>query len=338
MCELFELMLRPSEKPCLPSGFSDGLTFLYGQSTQPLRRVASACRFIMNAVRLALPLPRTAAVGQIVSNRKEKEMLVIVLSCMLLGAVAGFLAGLFGIGGGLVIVPVLFYLLPQAGVADNLALPIALGTSFSTIVITAFSASHRHYRFGNINWHAAKYLAPALIVAVFVSGLLAGSLPKAVVSKIFACLVIYLALKMLLSLKPSPKTDGKPLSSRILVVGGFVIGALSGMGGISGGAFVVPFLNGRGMEIKKAIGTASLCGGLLAVSATLSFVIGGWHVPNLPAYSFGYVYLPALAGIVSTSFFTSKLGANAANLLPVMALKRAFAVFLLLIALNMLLK
>lgn len=262
-------------------------------------------------------------------------MLLIVLSCMLLGAVAGFLAGMFGIGGGLVIVPVLFYLLPQAGIADNLAMPIALGTSFSTIVITAFSASHRHYRFGNINWKAAKFLAPALIAAVFVSGLLAGSLPKAVVSKIFACLVIYLALKMLLSLKP--KTESKPLTAKILIAGGLVIGALSGMGGISGGAFVVPFLNGRGVEIKKAIGTASLCGGLLAVSATLSFIVGGRNVSGLPDYSVGYVYLPAMLGIVSTSFFTSKLGANAVHVLPVMVLKRAFAVFLLLIALHMLL-
>lgn len=264
-------------------------------------------------------------------------MLEIFVAFLLLGAVAGFLAGLFGIGGGMIIVPTLVYLLPKIGVADDLLMSIALGTSFSTIVITTFSAAQRHNKLGNVEWSVVRYFVPALMASVFVSGLIVSDLPKSVMTKIFAVMVLYLSLKMVLSLKPKAQAD-KPLTTQSTLIAGGIIGMLSSFAGIAGGAFIVPFLNGRGVELKRAIGTSSLCGSLLGLAGALSFMISGWNSEHLPPYSLGYIYLPALLGIVSTSVFTSKLGASAANRLPVPILKKAFAVMLMLIALNMFLK
>lgn len=264
-------------------------------------------------------------------------MLEVFAGFLLLGAVAGFLAGLFGIGGGMIIVPTLVYLLPKLGVPDHLLMSISLGTSFSTIVFTTFSAAQRHNKLGNVEWSVVRFFVPALMIAVFVSGLVVSDLPKNVMMKIFAAMVLYMAVKMFLALKPKAQ-ETKPLTTQSMIIAGGIIGVLSSLAGIAGGAFIVPFLNGRGIELKKAIGTSSLCGCLLGLAATISFIIGGFNVPNLPEYSVGYVYLPALLGIATTSIFTSKLGASAANVLPVPILKRAFAVMLMLIALNMFLK
>lgn len=264
-------------------------------------------------------------------------MLLIFLGFLVLGAVAGFLAGLFGIGGGMIIVPTLVWLLPKLGVPDDLLMSIALGTSFSTIVFTTFSAAQRHNKLGNVEWSVARVFVPALMAAVFISGLIVSDLPKAVMTKIFALMVLYLAVKMFLALKPK-QTETKPLSTQSMLVGGGVIGMLSSFAGIAGGAFIVPFLNARGIELKRAIGTSSFCGCLLGLAGTISFIISGWGNPQLPAYSFGYVYLPALFGVVITSIFTSKIGATLANQLPVATLKKGFALMLMLIALNMFFK
>ena len=128
-------------------------------------------------------------------------MLTFILLCLLVGSVVGFLAGLFGIGGGLIIVPTLVYLLPMVGVPDPLLMSTALGTSFATIVITGFSSAQRHHKLGNIVWSAVKVLAPMVMISVFISGLFIGKLDRDVSAKIFACLVVYLAAKMVISIK-----------------------------------------------------------------------------------------------------------------------------------------
>ena len=177
-------------------------------------------------------------------------MLTFFLICLVVGALVGFLAGLFGIGGGLIIVPVLVYLLPMAGIPDNLLMSSALGTSFATIVVTGFSSAQRHHKLGNIVWDAVKILAPVIMVTTFISGLFIGKLDKAIASKIFACLVVYLALKMVLSIKP--KQAVKTLTKTASVVGGILIGIASSAAGIGGGGFIVPFLNSRGIDMKKS--------------------------------------------------------------------------------------
>lgn len=263
-------------------------------------------------------------------------MLTFLVVCLILGAIIGFLAGLFGIGGGLIIVPMLVYLLPMVGVPDPLLMSTALGTSFATIVVTSFSSAHRHHQLGNIVWSAVKVLVPTVMITTFICGLFISKLDKAIASKVFSCLVIYLAIKMLLSIKPNTIT--KPLTTLSSVIGGVLIGIASCAAGIGGGGFIVPFLNSRGIEMKKAIGSSAFCGTLLGLSGMLSFMLSGWNIPNMPEYSVGYVYLPAVVGITLTSFFTSKIGATATTKVPVSTLKRYFACLLILIAINMFLK
>ena len=260
-------------------------------------------------------------------------MFSFFIICLLVGTVVGFLARLFDIGGGLIIVPVLVYLLPMVGVPEPMLMSVALGTSFATIVVTGFSSAQRHHKLGNIVWPAVKILAPTIMVVTFISGLFIGKLPKEYSSKVFACLVVYLAVKMVMSIKP--KAVQKTLTTTATLIGGTLIGIASSAAGIGGGGFIVPFLNSRGIEMKQAIGSSAFCGMLLGLSGMFSFIVGGWNTIGMPEWSLGYVYLPAVLGITLTSFFTSKLGATTTSKLPVPTLKRYFALLLIVIAVNM---
>lgn len=264
-------------------------------------------------------------------------MLTFFLICLVVGAFVGFLAGLFGIGGGLIIVPTLVYLLPMVGVPDNLLMSTALGTSFATIVITSFSSAQRHYKLGNVVWDAVKILIPVLMLSTFISTGVVSQLDKSLSSKLFAILVVYMAIKMVISIKPQTKNN-KTLTPLSSAIGGVLIGIASSIAGIGGGGFIVPFLNSRGVDMKKAIGSSAVCGMLLGLSGAVSFMRSGWNVAEMPEYSLGYVYLPAVLGITLTSFFTSKLGATTTTKLPVPTLKRYFAMMLIVIALNMIFK
>ena len=262
-------------------------------------------------------------------------MLSFILLCLLVGAVAGFFAGLFGIGGGLLIVPVLVYLLPMVGVPEPLLMSTALGTSFATIVITGFSSAQRHHKLGNVVWSAVKVLAPSIMVSVFICVFFIGKLDRDISSKLFACLVVYLAVKMVLSIKPKTNKTVKPLTTQSSIIGGILIGMASSAAGIGGGGFIVPFLNSRGIDMKKAIGSSAFCGMLLGTSGMFSFMLSGLGNAAMPEYSLGYIYFPAVLCITATSFFTSKLGATATSKLPVPTLKKVFALLLITIAVDM---
>lgn len=262
-------------------------------------------------------------------------MLSFILLCLLVGAVAGFFAGLFGIGGGLLIVPVLVYLLPMVGVPESLLMSTALGTSFATIVITGFSSAQRHHKLGNVVWSAVKILAPSIMVSVFICGFFIGKLDRDISRKLFACLVVYLAVKMVLSIKPKTNKTVKPLTTQSSIIGGILIGMASSAAGIGGGGFIVPFLNSRGIDMKKAIGSSAFCGMLLGTSGMFSFMLSGWGNAAMPEYSLGYIYFPAVLCITASSFFTSKLGATATSKLPVPTLKKGFALLLITIAVDM---
>ena len=262
-------------------------------------------------------------------------MLSFILLCLLVGAVAGFFAGLFGIGGGLLIVPVLVYLLPMVGVPESLLMSTALGTSFATIVITGFSSAQRHHKLGNVVWSEVKILAPSIMGSVFICGFFIGKLDRDISSKLFACLVVYLAVKMVLSIKPKTNKTVKPLTTQSSIIGGILIGMASSAAGIGGGGFIVPFLNSRGIDMKKAIGSSAFCGMLLGTSGMFSFMLSGWGNAAMPEYSLGYIYFPAVLCITATSFFTSKLGATATSKLPVPTLKKGFALLLITIAVDM---
>lgn len=262
-------------------------------------------------------------------------MMTVFLICLLVGCVVGVLAGLFGIGGGLVIVPVLVYLLPMVGVPDHLLMSVALGSSFATIIITGGASAYNHYKVGNVDWSALRLFAPASMMATYIASFFVSYLPKEITSRIFAVMVVYLAIKMMLSVKMI--AGNKPFTDKSALVGGSLIGIASSFAGIGGGSFIVPFLNARGYEMKKAIGSSSFCGMLLAFSGSLSYMVSGWDNTEMPDWSLGSVYLPAVLGITLTSAFTTKFGVMLASQLPVAKLKKAFAIFLLMIACKMIL-
>lgn len=260
------------------------------------------------------------------------------LAYLMVGAFSGFVAGLFGVGGGTVIVPMLMILLPQSGIPAEQVMTVALGTSFAVITLTAISSARQHHRLGNVNTSVLKIFVPSLMVSVFVMGWVATFLPKAILVKMFAVMMLFLSVKMLVSKQPEPNQEIKSLSAKTQVTAGLVIGSLSSFAGIGGGTFIVPFLNARGFELKKAIGTSSACSILLALAATISFMLSGQKLENMPDYSIGFVYFPAFFGVACMSIFSSKWGAIVANRLPVPILKKAFAMFLCLVAIVMFFK
>ncbi|WP_448546707.1 sulfite exporter TauE/SafE family protein [Thalassotalea fusca] len=252
---------------------------------------------------------------------------------LVVGCLIGFLAGLLGIGGGLLIVPILVYVLPLFKVDAALVMPIALATSLASIVFTATSATWAHHKNANIPWKTAKPLAVVMALGALIGAKIADSLPSDLLRGIFATAVILLAAYMLLSIRVH-KT--KPLPDIwVLRAIGIFTGFLSSLMGISGGAILVPTLTYYSMSIRLAIGTATVCGFVVATFGALGFVLTGLDQDNLPPWSVGYIYLPALLGMVTTSFVFAPLGVKWAAKLPVRTLKKCFAAFLILVAVRM---
>ncbi|MDD9177467.1 sulfite exporter TauE/SafE family protein [Aliivibrio finisterrensis] len=250
-----------------------------------------------------------------------------------LGSVVGVMAGLLGIGGGLLVVPALLWLLPQAGIDATIAMQMALGTSLATIIFTSSSSAWNHLRLGNVEVGLIKSLAPGVILGGFIGSYLTELIPAHYLPKVFGVIVLLLALQMLLALKFTA-TRIMPSPLKVATSGG-VIGIVSSLAGIGGGSLTVPYLSFHGVEMRKAIGSSSLCGTLIAIAGMIGFVIHGVNVENLPPMSLGYVYLPALCGISFTSILTTRVGAKLASHLPTPTLKKIFAVFLVFIGSKM---
>lgn len=260
------------------------------------------------------------------------ELLFLML---LLGSFVGVMAGLLGIGGGLIVVPALLILLPQAGIDAAITMNIALATSLATIIVTSGSSALNHLKLGNVDMFVIKWLMPGVVIGGFIGANIAEWIPSHYLPKVFGVIVLCLALQMLLSMKST--TQRNMPSSQVTTFYGSLIGLVSSLAGIGGGSLSVPFLNRHGVEMRKAVGSSSVCGCVLAISGMIGFVLNGYSAENLPAYSIGYVYLPALAAIASTSMLTTRIGARLATSLPTAVLKKIFAVFLMFVAGTMLL-
>ncbi|GMM89402.1 sulfite exporter TauE/SafE family protein [Vibrio fortis] len=252
-----------------------------------------------------------------------------------LGAVVGVLAGLLGIGGGLLVVPALLFLLPKAGIAQEIAMQMALATSLSTIIVTSGSSALNHLKLGNVEMFVVKWLMPGVVIGGFMGSFIADSIPSQYLPKVFGIIVLLLALQMLLSIRSSSQKT-MPAPAKTVACGGG-IGVISSLAGIGGGSLSVPFLNHHGVEMRKAVGSSSVCGCVIAISGMIGFIWHGSSVESLPAYSLGYVYVPALVAISCTSVLTTRIGAKLATQLPTPVLKKVFAVFLMFIAATMLL-
>lgn len=258
----------------------------------------------------------------------------IMLMYILVGALAGVLAGLFGIGGGLVIVPMLVICFPLQGIPYELMMQMALATSMASICFTSVSSFRSHHKRGAVDWEIVKRFTPGILLGSLAGAKLASVLPTAALKVIFVIFVYYVATQMLLG--KQPKASREMPGARPMFGAGSGIGTLSSLVGIGGGSLTVPFMVWHNVAMHRAVGTASAIGFPLAVASTVGFIATGWGEAALPAYSLGYVYLPALSGIVVVSVFTAPLGVKLAHSLPVPKLKKAFAALLLVVGTRML--
>jgi hypothetical protein len=254
---------------------------------------------------------------------------------LLLGALAGTMAGLFGIGGGLVIVPVLIFSFGFVGVSADIAAHLAIGTSLATIVFTSLSSIRTHHQHQAVRWELFWPLTVGIVGGAVVGAWTASLLSGPVLETIIGAFAILVALKMILEVNPKPSRD-VPGSAGLGVAGGF-IGWASAIFGIGGGTISVPYLTWCNVKMQQAVGTSAALGLPIALAGAAGNIWTGWGHPDLPDMSLGFIYLPALIGIVVTSVFFARIGAKLAHKLDGRLLKRIFAIVLIIVGLRFLL-
>lgn len=261
--------------------------------------------------------------------------MTIILLYLLCGAVAGFLSGLIGIGGGLVVVPLLNMIFRlQGNIPPELIMHLAVGTSLSSILFTAVSSIRSHARRGGVLWKYVLGLAPAIVLGTLCAAWLASRMSTGGLRSFFVVFLLCIATQMLFDFYPHPRSTMPGRS--VLAAAGFTIGGVSSLVGLGGGSMSVPFLRWCGVEMRQAVGTSVAISWPIAIAGTIGFIIVGWSDPLLPAWSLGYVNIPATLGIACSSIFFAPLGAKLAHTLPVPTLRRFFAVFLYVTACEML--
>jgi len=253
----------------------------------------------------------------------------------LAGALAGFLAGLLGIGGGMIIVPALILSFHWQGVPPGVLTHLAVGTSLASIVFTSVSSVRTHHDNQGVDWPLFRRLAPALMVGSVLGAQIAHALPARALQLVIAAFAIWTGGKMIAGRKPGAEDHALPGRTGLAGAGG-LIGVASAIFGIGGGSLMVPYLVRHGMAMRRAVGTAAACGFPIAIAGAIGFIWSGWREAGLPAGSTGYIYWPALLGISVTSILFAHYGAKSAHRLPAATLKRAFGVVLILVGLRFL--
>ncbi|HCM47303.1 MAG TPA: permease [Colwellia sp.] len=268
------------------------------------------------------------------------ELLSLIIYCALLGSVVGFLAGLLGIGGGLILVPALSSLLLHFEVFNLEQVVIgAIATSLASILFTSTSSAIAHHKNSNVPWNLAPWIMTGVALGALISGFMAALLPEKIIRLVFAVCAVLIAFKMLYSSTKSDSSTARQLPNKgLLTLFTTITGGLSAMIGIGGGALLVPLLTFFSLDMKKAIGCASACGIVIALFGSIGYISSGSSQFALEDGFAGFVYLPALLGIVCTSWFTAPLGAKATQYLPVSTIKKIFAALLLAMAANMTLR
>lgn len=255
--------------------------------------------------------------------------------CLALGAVAGTVAGLFGIGGGLIIVPVLMFGFGLQGVNPEIIPHLAVGTSLATIVFTSLSSIRAHHRHNSVRWDLFRPMTVGIVGGALVGAWTASLMSGRSLELLIGIFVILVAVKMLLDANPKPGRKVPDVAGLGIAGGG--IGWASAIFGIGGGTLTVPYLSWCNVRMQQAVGTSAACGLPIAVAGALGNIWTGWQNPALPALSFGFIYLPALAGVILTSVVFARVGANLAHRLNARVLKRIFSIMLLLVGLRFLL-
>jgi len=250
-----------------------------------------------------------------------------------IGATVGFLAGLLGIGGGMVMVPMLAFVFTTKGFPPEHLMHLSLATSMATILFTSVASVGAHHRHGAVDWAVAKSMAPGIVAGALLCAIGVGYVPTRPLAIFFSCFMFYAALQMFFEVKPKPSRQ-LPGPGGLFAAGAVIGGFASVLA--AGGAFLsIPFLARCNVPLKRAIGTAAANGFPIAVAGTVGYVIQGSRASGLPEWSLGYVYLPALAFVVAASMPLAPLGARLAHRLPVKPLRILYALMMLALGLRM---
>ncbi len=258
-----------------------------------------------------------------------------LLTLLAMGAVAGTLAGLLGIGGGIIIVPVLALVFRKQGVSEAVLMHVAIGTSLATIVITSLASIRAHHLRGAIDWPVFRRITPGILLGGLLGAAIADRIPGPTMRLVFALFMLLVAAQMITAGVPRPH---RTLPGRVgLTVAGLVIGTIAALLGVGGGSMSVPFLSWCNMQVQRAVATSAAIGLPIALSGATGFLIAGWDAPARPPLSLGYINLPAFLGIVIASTLFAPLGAALAHRIPPRLLKRIFGIFLAIIGVRLLL-
>ncbi len=259
-----------------------------------------------------------------------------ILAFLMLGAAGGFAAGLLGIGGGMILVPFITFLLVSEGIPKELVVHMAIATSLATIMFTSISSVRAHHKRGAVSWHIVKLLAPGILIGSWIGPWIGKQMNAPMLAIFFGGFVALSATQMLIDKKPAAARE-LPNAPGMFGAGG-VIGMLSGLVGAGGGFISVPFMTWCNVKIHHAVATSAALGFPIALAGTLSNIYFGMNDPGLPPGSLGFIYLPALIVISTASVVTAPLGARTAHRLPVKSLKRIFAYVLYALAAYMIYK
>ncbi len=286
--------------------------------------VADSCRRVY-------PRP----VSPLAGGRPLDSLLPLILTMLVTGAAAGVLAGLLGVGGGIIIVPALDFALGARGVDPAIRMHIAIATSLATIIFTSISSARAHHARGGVDVALVKFWGPFIFVGALLGSLIASQVKSDILALLFGVIALLIALKMVL-----PLDEYHPWASVPRGAAGAVtptcIGLLSSMAGIGGGTFSVTALTLMSQPIHRAVGTSALFGLLIAIPATLGFIVSSWNEPGLPAGSLGYVNLIGLAALAPMTILLAPVGVALAHRLSKRQLNLAFGIFLLIVSVRML--
>ena len=255
-----------------------------------------------------------------------------ILSFLLLGSVIGFVAGLLGVGGGGIMVPVLTTIFLHQGVPVDTVVHLALGTSLASIVFTSLSSLLAHHAKGGVIWPIVRQMAVGVLIGAFSATFIAASLSSLYLTIFFSLFMAYVSVQMFMDKKSSKDKPG----AMELFLGGTGIGAISALVSIGGASLTIPFLVNRQIDIKQAIGTSAAIGLPISVAGTLGYVINGWSHTSVDGLTFGFIYLPAVLLISIVGFISAPYGARLAHHLPVPILKKIFSIMLILLSIKML--
>lgn len=260
---------------------------------------------------------------------------VLIPLFIVLGITAGFMAGLLGVGGGIILVPGLYFLFKTLGYAPEILMHLAVGTSLAIIIPTGLSSARAHYKRGAVRVDLIKHIGPGIILGVLLGTNLAAELSGQTLKMVFAAALFLFAI--LMQIPPRVREDGShSIRQPMGTVGGMIVGTISSLMGIGGATLNVPFMTLNGVAIHNAVATSSALGPFIALPGAIGFAVIGWDATNLPPLSLGYINLLAVVVIAPLGAIAAPWGARATHAVSVTMLRRIFSVFIVIVAIKML--